>query len=213
MDKKSVNDIMENLKSLVKKGNVSRIVISKDDKELVNIPVNVGIVGGVVGLAAAKWVVIAAVLATVGFGCSVQVVKEDGEITDVFGKEQADKARAISARSRPTRPAPRPPRSWRTSRRSSTSTRSSARLPTPSARSRKSSPSTRSSTPPSRTSRTSRPKSKRFFPITEKEDAQASSFFRPRRPGCAAALCFAERSLCDILFSSPPNPRKRSTDR
>ena len=94
MDKKSVNDIMENLKSLVKKGNVSRIVISKDDKELVNIPVNVGIVGGVVGLAAAKWVVIAAVLATVGFGCAVQVVKEDGEITDVFGKEQADKARA-----------------------------------------------------------------------------------------------------------------------
>ena len=94
MDKKSVNDIMENLKSLVKKGNVSRILICKDGRELVNVPVNVGIVGGVVGLAAAKWVVIAAVLATVGFGCSVQVVKEDGEITDVFGKEQADKARA-----------------------------------------------------------------------------------------------------------------------
>ncbi len=94
MDKKNVNDIMENLKALVKKGNVSRIVISKDDKELVNIPVNVGIVGGVVGLAAAKWVVIAAVLATVGFGCTVQVVKEDGEITDVFGKEQAEKARS-----------------------------------------------------------------------------------------------------------------------
>ena len=94
MDKKSVNDIMENLKALVKKGNVSRIIISKDDKELVNIPVNVGIVGGVVGLAAAKWVVIAAALATLGFGCTVQVVKEDGEITDVFGKEQAEKARS-----------------------------------------------------------------------------------------------------------------------
>ena len=94
MDKKNVNDIMENLKALVRKGNVSRIVISKDDKELVNIPVNVGIVGGVVGLAAAKWVVIAAVLATVGFGCMVQVVKEDGEITEVFGKEQAEKARS-----------------------------------------------------------------------------------------------------------------------
>ena len=94
MDKNNINDIMARLKELVKKGNVSRIVISKDDKELVNIPVNVGIVGGVVGLAATKWVVIAAVLATVGFGCAVQVVKEDGEITDVFGKEQADKARA-----------------------------------------------------------------------------------------------------------------------
>ena len=94
MDKNNVNSILENLKALVRKGNVSSIVIAKDDKELVNIPVNVGIVGGVVGLAAAKWVVIAAVLATVGFGCTVQVVKEDGEITDVFGKEQADKARA-----------------------------------------------------------------------------------------------------------------------
>ena len=94
MDNNNVNDIMLKLKELVKKGNVSRIVISKDDKELVNIPVNVGIVGGVVGLAAAKWVVIAAVLATLGFGCAVQVVKDDGEITDVFGKEQADKARA-----------------------------------------------------------------------------------------------------------------------
>ena len=94
MDKNNINGILENLKALVKKGNVSRIVISKDEKELVNIPVNVGIVGGVVGLAAAKWVVIAAVLATVGFGCAVQVVKEDGEITDVFGKEQAEKARS-----------------------------------------------------------------------------------------------------------------------
>ena len=93
MDKNNINDIMTKLKDLVRKGNVSRIVVGKDGKELVNIPVNVGIVGGVVGLAAAKWVVIAAVLATVGFGCSVQVVKEDGEITEVFGKEQADKAR------------------------------------------------------------------------------------------------------------------------
>ena len=94
MDNNNINDIMGKLKALVKKGNVSRIVICKDEKELVNIPVNVGIVGGVVGLAAAKWVVIAAVLATVGFGCTVQVIKEDGEITDVFGKEQADKARS-----------------------------------------------------------------------------------------------------------------------
>ena len=90
MDNNNINDIMGKLKALVKKGNVSRIVICKDEKELVNIPVNVGIVGGVVGLAAAKWVVIAAVLATVGFGCTVQVIKEDGEVSDVYGKEQAE---------------------------------------------------------------------------------------------------------------------------
>ena len=50
-----------------------------------------------VGLAAAKWVVIAAVLATVGFGCTVQVIKEDGEIADVYGKEQAEKTRNMAA--------------------------------------------------------------------------------------------------------------------
>ena len=97
MDNNNINDIMGKLKELVKKGNVSRIVICKDEKELVNIPVNVGIVGGVVGLAAAKWVVIAAVLATVGFGCTVQVIKEDGEISDVYGKETAEKARNMAA--------------------------------------------------------------------------------------------------------------------
>lgn len=97
MDKNSVNDIMDKIKALVKKGNVSRIVISRDDKELVNIPVNVGIVGGVVGLAAAKWVVIAAVLATVGFGCTVQVIREDGVVTDVYGKETAEKTRNVAA--------------------------------------------------------------------------------------------------------------------
>ena len=97
MDNNNINDIMGKLKALVKKGNVSRIVICKDEKELVNIPVNVGIVGGVVGLAAAKWVVIAAVLATVGFGCTVQVIKEDGEVSDVYGKEQAEKARNMDA--------------------------------------------------------------------------------------------------------------------
>lgn len=97
MDKNNVNDIIEKIKGLVKKGNVSRIVICKDGKELVNVPVNVGIVGGVVGLAAAKWVVIAAVLATVGFGCTVQVIREDGEVTDVLTEEQSAKTRAKAA--------------------------------------------------------------------------------------------------------------------
>lgn len=97
MDKNSVNSVMEKIKELVKKGNVSRILVCKDGKELVNVPVNVGIVGGVVGLAAAKWVVIAAVLATVGFGCTVQVIREDGVVTDVYTQEQAEKTRNVAS--------------------------------------------------------------------------------------------------------------------
>lgn len=97
MDKNNVSSVMEKVKELVKKGNVSRILVCKDGKELVNIPVNVGIVGGVIGLAAAKWAVLAAVLATVGFGCTVQVIREDGLVTDVYTQEQAAKSRSVAA--------------------------------------------------------------------------------------------------------------------
>ena len=97
MDKNNVNSVMEKIKDLIKKGNVSRILVCKDGKELVNIPVNVGIVGGVIGLAAAKWAVLAAVLATVGFGCTVQVIREDGVVTDVYTQEQATKNRNVAA--------------------------------------------------------------------------------------------------------------------
>ena len=93
MDKNNVSSVMEKVKELVKKGNVSRILVCKDGKELVNIPVNVGIVGGVIGLAAAKW----AVLATIGFGCTVQVIREDGLVTDVYTQEQAAKSRSVAA--------------------------------------------------------------------------------------------------------------------
>ena len=51
MDKSSIEAVIAKIKELVAKGNVSRIVIkSKDGSELVNIPVNAGVVGGVVGL-------------------------------------------------------------------------------------------------------------------------------------------------------------------
>ena len=57
-------NIIEKLKELVKKGNVSKIVVRRKGEVLLNVPVNVGVVGAVVGLAAAKWAVLAAVLGT-----------------------------------------------------------------------------------------------------------------------------------------------------
>ena len=36
-------------------------------------------------------------LATVGFGCTVQVIREDGEVTDVLTEEQSAKTRAKAA--------------------------------------------------------------------------------------------------------------------
>ena len=43
----------------------------------------IGIVGGVVAVASAKWLLLASILATVGFGCCVEVVKEDGVLKNV----------------------------------------------------------------------------------------------------------------------------------
>ena len=90
-------NIIEKLKELVKKGNVSKIVVRRKGETLVNIPVNVGVVGAVVGLAAAKWAVLAAVLGTLGFGCEVDIEKDDGEVMKVVSEEDTQKAKDAAA--------------------------------------------------------------------------------------------------------------------
>ncbi len=92
-----VQNIIEKIKELVKKGNVSRIVVCRKGQQILNIPVSVGAVGAVVGLAAAKWVTLAAVLATIGLGCTVEVIKSDGGIVNVMDEESNQKVRNFAA--------------------------------------------------------------------------------------------------------------------
>lgn len=96
MNNNKVQAIVEKVKELVQRGNVSRIVVRKGERVLLNIPVNVGIVGGVVAVASAKWVLLASILATVGFGCSVEVVKEDGNIVNVMSEEDTQRVRTAA---------------------------------------------------------------------------------------------------------------------
>jgi hypothetical protein len=91
------NSIIERVKELVKKGNVSRILVRKGDKILVDVPVNVGLAAGVATLALSKVLLIAGVLATVGFGCTVEVIKDDGQIVDVLTEDSAQKAKDAAA--------------------------------------------------------------------------------------------------------------------
>ena len=84
-----VKNVINQIKELVRKGNVSKIVVRRKGEVLLSIPVNVGVVGAVVGLAAAKWAVLAAVLSTVGFGCSVEIVKDNGETVNVMSEEDS----------------------------------------------------------------------------------------------------------------------------
>lgn len=93
----NAQDTMSKIKELVKKGNVSRILIRRKDKELLNIPVNAGVVGVVVGLAYAKWALLAATLATLGFGCTVEIIRDDGAVVNVVDEESSQKVRNFAA--------------------------------------------------------------------------------------------------------------------
>ncbi|MCR5596212.1 MAG: DUF4342 domain-containing protein [Lachnospiraceae bacterium] len=74
---------IEKLKKTVAEGNVDKIQIRREDEILLSIPVNVGIVGGILGLAAAPWALIAGAIAAFGFGCKLEVVKKDGTVDEV----------------------------------------------------------------------------------------------------------------------------------
>ncbi len=66
------------LKEAVKKGNVDRIRVVRNDEVILNIPVNVGVIGGIVGIATIPWALIIGAIAGVGLGCKIEIVKKDG---------------------------------------------------------------------------------------------------------------------------------------
>ncbi|MCR5473613.1 MAG: DUF4342 domain-containing protein [Lachnospiraceae bacterium] len=78
-----VNKTVEKIKAKVKEGNVDRIRISRDGEVVLSLPVNIGIIGGIVSLAAAPWAFIAATIATIGFGCKIEIVKKDGTTDEI----------------------------------------------------------------------------------------------------------------------------------
>ena len=98
MDKNTVNALVEKLKALVAKGNVSRIVIRKADGSVfLDMSVNVGVIGGVVALSFSKWLVIGGALAAVGFGYTLEVVKESGEVVNVVKPEAGETVKKVAS--------------------------------------------------------------------------------------------------------------------
>ena len=86
-----VSGLVEKIKAAVQRGNVNRIRVVRGEEELVNIPVNAGVAGGVLGLMAGPWVLISAAVAGAvakfGFDCRFQLVKEDGTVDEIGGDE------------------------------------------------------------------------------------------------------------------------------
>ncbi len=91
-NKQRAEEIVAQIKELVKKGNVARILVKREGDTVLNIPLNVGIVGTVLGLTAAPWALIATAVATLGFDCKIELEKTDGEIVEIFSRDVGQKA-------------------------------------------------------------------------------------------------------------------------
>src|SRR3712207_32392 len=67
------------IKGIAKKGNVNRIRVKKDDKVIMDIPVNAGIAAGIIALAYPALIAVG-VLSAVVTKVTVEIVRDDGSV-------------------------------------------------------------------------------------------------------------------------------------
>lgn len=79
----SAKEFTDTIRAYIQKGNISRIIIRHGMNVIVNLPLNAGIVGGIIGAVAAPWAMITAAIAATGFDCTVELIKDNGEIVDI----------------------------------------------------------------------------------------------------------------------------------
>ena len=58
-------------------------MVRRKGDEIISVPLNLGIIGGIVGVAAAPVAVIVAAIAAYGFDCTVEVENKDGSKEEV----------------------------------------------------------------------------------------------------------------------------------
>lgn len=73
------NDLVETVKDIIKKGNVNRIKIKKDNKVLIDIPVTAGIAAGAITLFSPALLAIGAITAIVS-KVTIEVERPDGRV-------------------------------------------------------------------------------------------------------------------------------------
>ncbi len=73
------NEILENLKYIIQKGNVSRVVLKRDGEILLNIPVTAGAIGVILAPVAA----LLGVSAAIATKTTIEIVKNNGEVVDI----------------------------------------------------------------------------------------------------------------------------------
>lgn len=95
--RQEAEEIVEKLKDAVKKGNIARIYLKKGENTVLNLPLNAGIAGTILGLAVAPWALITSALVTLGLDCSIVMVKTSGEEVELLSREVGRKAVAVGS--------------------------------------------------------------------------------------------------------------------
>ncbi len=88
--------LMDKVKEIVQRGNISKIVVRNNGNVVLNLPLNAGILGVVI----APWGVLLGVLAAFGFKCTIDLVKDDGEIISLSDKAEEFAESAVEAGTR-----------------------------------------------------------------------------------------------------------------
>ena len=76
--------LVAKMKDIVKKGNVSRIMITRDGDTILNIPLTAGLLGSIV----APYGMIAGAVAAFGFKCKIEFIRDDGSVIDISEKAE-----------------------------------------------------------------------------------------------------------------------------
>ena len=82
-EKNKLEELRDKLLAVVQEGNARKIIVKRKGEEFVSVPLNLGVIGGVVGLAAAPVAVIIGAVAAVGLDCSIEIVKKDGSTEEL----------------------------------------------------------------------------------------------------------------------------------
>ncbi|MDY2959266.1 MAG: DUF4342 domain-containing protein [Hornefia sp.] len=74
--------IISRIKEVIKRGNIAKIVIRRNDEVILNVPLNIGVLGAVI----APWGMLIGVLAAFSFKCQIELLTDRGDIIDITDK-------------------------------------------------------------------------------------------------------------------------------
>ncbi len=74
----ALDEIKEKITQIVKEGQARKIVVKKKGEEIITVPLDLGILGGIIGICAAPVAMIVGAIAAYGLDCTIEVIRKDG---------------------------------------------------------------------------------------------------------------------------------------